>query len=150
MPDMGAGSLESFRMPRGLRLSLLWTSMIFLYVYNDYISMYAPGTVEDMIAGKLGPLGVASDAVLFGVAALMAIPSLMVFVSAGASAVLSKWLNVVFGAAYSLVNLATFFGSPPFYQFMVALEIVLSVSIVVSAVTWPKANAAASAGDAGR
>jgi hypothetical protein len=51
---------------------------------------------------------------------------------------LSKWLNAVFGAVYTLVNVATFFGSPLFYQFIVGVETVLSVSIVVSALTWPK------------
>ena len=131
--------LEAFRLPRGLRLALLWASMMFLYVYNDYIVMFTPGHIDMMSAGRIGPLGEATDLVLFGVAVLMAIPSLMVFLSAGAPARLSKWLNVFFGTAYGLVNLATFFGSPPFYQFIVALELVLSVSIVASALTWPKA-----------
>jgi hypothetical protein len=131
--------LEAFRLPRGLRLALLWASMMFLYIYNDYIVMFTPGRIEMMGDGRMGPLGEATDLVLFGVAVLMAIPSLMVFLSAGAPAQMSKWLNVVFGAAYSFVNLATFFGSPPFYQFMVALELVLSVSITASALTWPKA-----------
>jgi hypothetical protein len=45
---------------------------------------------------------------------------------------------VIFGALYTLVNAATFFGAPLFYQFIVCVEIVLSVSIVVSALTWPK------------
>ncbi len=36
-------------------MSLLWTSMMFLYVYNDYISMYAPDTIEMMREGRMGP-----------------------------------------------------------------------------------------------
>lgn len=136
--------LEEFRLPRGLRLALLWAAMMFLYVYNDYFSLYTPGTIDMMKAGRIGPLGPATDAVMLGVSALLAIPSLMVFLSAGASARLSKWLNVGFGTAYSLVNAATFFGSPLFYQFTVVLELVLSVAIVVSALTWPKAASAKS------
>ena len=132
-------SLQTFPLSRPLRLSLLWASMMFLYVYNDYIHMYVPGTIDSMIAGRMGPLGAATDTVLLGVAVLMTIPALMVFLSAGAPPVISKWLNVVFGAAYTCVNVATFFGSPLFYQFIVGVETVLSISIVAAAVTWPKA-----------
>lgn len=131
-------SLQAFPLPRPLSLSLLWTAMMFLYVYNDYFSMYLPGTIEMMSAGRIGPLGEATDAVLLGVAVLMAIPALMVFVPAALPAAFGKWLNVVFGAAYTLVNAATFFGSPLFYQFVVSIEIVLSISIVVLALTWPR------------
>ena len=136
-------SLQAFNLPRPLRLSLLWASMMFLYVYNDYIAMYLPGTIENMSAGRMGPLGEATSIVLFGVAVLMTIPALMVFLSAGLPPAFSKWLNVGFGAAYTLVNAATFFGSALFYQFIVSVEIVLSISIVVSALTWPKASLAA-------
>ena len=131
-------ALKSFELSRSLRLSLLWASMMFLYIYNDYFSLYVPGTIEDMSAGRIGPLGEATDAVMLGVAALLTIPSLMVFLSAGLPSAFSKWLNVVLGALYTLVNVATLFGSPLFYQFIVSIEIVLSVSIVVSALTWPK------------
>lgn len=133
-----AMSLKSYELPRPLRLSLLWASMMFLYIYNDYFSLYVPGTIEDMSAGRIGPLGAATSTVMLGVAVLLTIPSLMVFLSAGLPSAVSKWLNVTFGAVYSLVNVATLFGSPLFYQFIVSVEIVLSVSIVVSALTWPK------------
>lgn len=88
----------------------------------------------------MGPLGEATDAVLLGVAILMTIPALMVFLSAGLPAAFSKWLNVGFGVAYTSVNIATFFGSPPFYQLIVSVETVLSGFIVVSALTWPKSR----------
>jgi hypothetical protein len=112
--------------------------MMFLYIYNDYFSLYVPGTIEEMSAGRIGPLGEATSTVMLGVAVLLTLPSLMVFLSAGLPSTFSKWLNVMFGAVYTLVNLATLFGSPLFYQFIVSVEIVLSVSIVVSALTWPK------------
>ncbi|WP_291208037.1 DUF6326 family protein [Hyphomonas sp.] len=138
MSEKRRRSLQSFQLPRPLRLALLWVTMMFLYIYNDYFSLYLPGDIEEMMAGKIGPLGDATEAVLLGVAILMAIPALMVFASAGLPAVYSKWLNVVFGAAYTCVNIATFFGSPLFYQFTVCLETALSIFIVVSALTWPK------------
>ncbi len=131
-------SLQTFQAPRPLRLSLLWASMMFLYIYNDYFSLYVPGTIEGMSAGRIGPLGEATSAVMLGVAVLLTIPSLMVFLSTGLPPAFSKWLNVLFGAVYTCVNVATLFGSPLFYQFIVSVEIVLSISIVFSALTWPK------------
>lgn len=133
-----SSSLQQFPLQRPLRLSLLWASMMFLYIYNDYFSLYVPGTIEGMSAGKIGPLGEATSAVMLGVAILLTIPSLMVFLSAGLPPAFSKWLNVVLGAIYTCVNAATLIGSPLFYQFIVGVEIVLSISIVVSALTWPK------------
>lgn len=131
-------SLQAFELPCPLKLSLLWASMMFLYIYNDYFALYAPGTIEMMSAGTMGPLGEATDTIMLAVALLMAIPALMVFLSAGLPPALGKWLNVVFGAAYTCVNVATVFGSPPAYQFMVSIETVLSVSIVISAFRWPR------------
>ncbi len=139
MSDRGGSSLQSFHLPRPLKLSLLWAAMMFLYVYNDYISMYLPETIEMMSEGRMGPLGEATDTVLLGVAVLMTIPALMVFLSAGLPAGFSKWLNVGFGAAYTCVNIATFLG-PPFYQLIVSVETALSVFIVFSALTWPKSS----------
>jgi hypothetical protein len=130
--------LRAWELPLPLKLSLLWASMMFLYVYNDYFSLYLPGTIEDMSAGRIGPLGDATPFVMLGVAVLLTIPSLMVFVSAWLQPAFSKWLNVVFGVIYTLVNVATFFGSALFYQFIVSVEIILSISIVVSALKWPK------------
>ena len=130
--------LQSFQLSRPLRLSLLWASMMFLYIYNDYFSLYLPGTIEGMMAGTIGPLGDATEGVLLGVAALMTIPALMVVLSAGLPSPFSKWLNVGFGAFYTCVNFATFFGSALFYQFTVCIETALSIFIVASALTWPK------------
>lgn len=138
MSEKRKRSLQSVQLPRPLRLAFLWVTMMFLYIYNDYFSLYLPGDIEEMMAGKMGPLGEATETVLLGVSILMAIPALMVFASAGLPAVFSKWLNVVFGSTYTCVNIATFFGSPLFYQFTVCLETVLSIYIVVSALTWPK------------
>lgn len=141
MEKTPTASLKSWELPLPLKLSLLWASMMFLYIYNDYFSLYLPGTIEGMSAGKIGPLGEATPFVMLGVAVLLTIPSLMVFVSAWLPPPLSKWLNVVFGIIYTLVNVATFFGSALFYQFIVSVEVILSVSIVVCALKWPKQTA---------
>jgi hypothetical protein len=133
--------LEDRRAGPKLTLALLWTSLMFLYIYNDYFSLYLPGTIEGMSAGRIGPLGEATELVLVAVSLLLAIPALMIFLSVSLPAPISRWLNVVMGLAYSVVEVLTFAGPALFYQIVVALEIVLTVIIVWTALRWPRSGA---------
>jgi hypothetical protein len=116
----------------------MWASLMFLYIYNDYFSMYTPGTIEDMTAGRMGPLGDATPGVFVGESMLLAVPALMIFLSAALPPAFSRWLNVVLGSIYTIVEALTLPGSPLFFQIVVVLEIVLTVLIVWSAARWPK------------
>ncbi len=133
--------LESLPVPTNLKLSLLWASLMSLYIYNDYFSLFLPGTVEDMLNGRIGPLGEATEPVLVGVSIMLAIPALMIVLSAVLPATASKWLNIVMGAIYTLIQLMTFFGSALFYQIVVVLEIGVTGLIVWYAWRWPRAGA---------
>ena len=130
--------LETYRPPTAVKLALLWTALMFLYIYNDYFSLYVPGTIADLIAGRLGPLGHASPQVLVGVSMMLAIPSLMIFLSVALPPLVSRWLNIVLGVAYTGIEGMTFAGSPPFYQIVVGFEIALTLLIIWSALKWPR------------
>ena len=114
---------------------------MFLYIYNDYFSLYLPGTIAAMTAGRIGPLGPATPQVLIGVSMMLAIPSLMIVLSAVLPPVISRWLNVLFGAAYTAIQGMTFPGSPPFYQIVVGFEIALTLAIAWTALRWPRGQA---------
>ncbi|MDJ0638672.1 MAG: hypothetical protein QNJ20_07555 [Paracoccaceae bacterium] len=45
-------ALVSFDVPTPVRLSLLWATLMSLYVYNDFFSLYLPGEVEALSAGN--------------------------------------------------------------------------------------------------
>jgi len=130
--------LESLPVPTNIKLSLLWASLMSLYIYNDYFSMFLPGTVEDMLNGRIGPLGEATEPVLVGVSIMLAIPALMIFLSAALPATVSKWLNVAMGVIYTVIQCLTFFGSALFYQIVVVLEIGVTCLIVWYAWRWPR------------
>lgn len=136
--DQKPGSLETFAIPAPIKLSLLWAALMGLYIYNDYFSMYLPGAIESMSAGIMGPLGEITDAILIGVSLMLAIPALMIFLSSAMPPVLSRWINVILGLAYTVVQGLTFFGSEPFYQMVVVFEIVVTLLIVWIALRWPK------------
>jgi len=127
-----------------LKLALAWSALMFLYIYNDYFNLYMPGTIENMSAGRIGPFGKAGELVFVGLSMTLAIPALMIFLSAALPAVASRWLNVVFGAAYTVIEGLTFSGAL-FYQIVVGLEIALTLTIIVLAWRWPR-GAAANAG----
>ena len=139
MANMPKPPLETYRPPTAIKLALLWATLVFLYIYNDYFSLYLPGTIADMMAGRMGPLGPASPQVLVGVSMMLAIPSLMIFLSVAMPALVSRWLNVLFGVAYTGIEVMTFVGSPPFYQIVVGFEIFATLSIIWFALKWPRA-----------
>src|SRR5437764_661214 len=84
--------LEPCGAPTGIMLALAWASLMFLYIYNDYFSMYLPGVITNMSSGRIGHLGPATPRVLVGVSVLLAIPALMILLSAALPAVASRCL----------------------------------------------------------
>src|SRR5688572_29251838 len=105
MSAMKTRILEDTILPVRLKISALWVSVMFCYVYGDYFELYRPGKLEGMLQGKMGPLGAVTQGVLLGTAILMVVPSLMIFVSIALRATLCRWLNVVFGIVYSTIML---------------------------------------------
>lgn len=130
--------LQSFRPPTELKLSLLWTSLMFLYIYNDYFIMYTPGMIEGMSKGRMGPLGPATETIMVSVALLLAVPTLMIFLSAALAPQASRWLNVFLGLAYTAIEGLTFSGPRLFYTIVVGIEIVVTLLIVWYALRWPR------------
>ena len=87
------------------KLSALWASVMLCYVYGDFFGLFSPGKLMRMNAGEFGPLGQATPAVLVGVSVMMAIPALMIFLSA-IKAILSGSLAVcIFFRDISLLSL---------------------------------------------
>src|SRR6185369_10963766 len=86
-----------------IKLSALWAATMFCYIYGDYFELYTPGKLAGMLAGKMGPLGPATQGVLLGVAILMAIPAVMVFLPLVLKPALSRWVNIVLGALYTVI-----------------------------------------------
>ncbi|AXC16295.1 hypothetical protein ACPOL_7103 (plasmid) [Acidisarcina polymorpha] len=110
---------------------------MFCYIYGDFFELYQPGKLQQMPSGRTA-LGAAAQATLLSMAALMAVPSLMVVLSFLLPATLSRWLNIVLGVLYSAIMVLAIQGSWHFYVFFGLIEIALTVEIVWHAWTWPK------------
>jgi hypothetical protein len=123
-----------------LKISALWASLMFCYIYADYFGLYVPGALQDMLAGKIVPLGPVTQMVLLGTSLMLVIPSLMIFLSLVLKPNLNRWLNIVFGAAYTAITLITMWRWA-FYLFYGAIEITLTGLVVWFAWKWPRQKA---------
>ena len=134
-------ALEDLRLHVKVKLAALWTSAMFCYVYGDFVGLFKPGKLQMMIAGRM-PLGEVSQGVLIGMAVVMAIPSVMVFLSLVMSPRINRWTNIVFGVLYTAIMLLAIRRAWYFYTLFGWIEIILTALIVWYAWTWPKHRSA--------
>lgn len=132
--------LEEFRVPTPVKLSLLWASLMALYIYNDFIALWIPGMLEMMSEGQMGPLGEATDLLLIGVAIVVGLPATMVFLSSILPTKMSRLLNMVFGPIFCALAVWTGIGAAPFYQLIVLAEIIILILITWPAFRWPRTD----------
>ena len=133
--------LTDFKLHTKLKLSLLWASTIFCYIYCDYFELYVPGKLEGMLQGN-GLFGTVTQGALVATSVMLAIPSLLVFLSAAVNPRTSQILNITFGVIYTaLMALLAFQADWYFYKFFAALEALLTAFVVWYAWTWPKVEA---------
>ena len=74
-------TLQDARIPVQIKLAALWTSTMFCYLYADYFGLYVPGALHKTLDGIIEPLGPTTQNVLLGTSLMMAIPSVMIFLS---------------------------------------------------------------------
>ena len=120
------------------KLSALWVTLMLCYIYGDYFGLYVPGALQNMLDGNMGPLGKTTQNILLGTSFMMAIPSLMVFLSLVLKPAVSRWLNILLGSIYTAIILMTMPGAWNFYVFLGVIEAMLSLLIVWTAWHWPK------------
>jgi len=128
-----------------VKISALWIALMFFYLYRDVLGFMEPGHVEDLLAGELAGVRM-TQAVLLGSAVLMAIPSIMVFLSLALKATANRWLNIILGIAHIALLGGTFFVGPitALYTFYAIVEFLLMVLIVWHAWKWPRREDAGS------
>ena len=130
--------LEDFKINVKLKLSALWTAVMFCYIYGDYFSLYVPTCIAGFISGETmldNPLK------LFAASMLMAIPALMIFLSLALNPKISQWINILFGTIYTAIMILIAITSIApwwtFYVFLAIVESCLTLLIVWHAWRWP-------------
>lgn len=131
-------SLVERRVDTKLVIMSAWIAVMCLYIYCDIYSLYRPGQIDSMMKGKMGFLEI-SQASLFWVGVLMAIPSLMIFITPLANAGVSRIINMVISPLYVLVNIGNLAGEIWAYYYLFGLlELGLVIAIFIMALRWPR------------
>jgi len=135
-------TLEDLRMPVRAKLAAAWTSFMFLYIYVDYLHLYKPGVIDDILAGVVFKFDISQTFVVISLT-LVAIPILMILLSTTLPARANRTLNLVVASLYIPFSAFNVLGGSwiLFYGLGVVIEVILLAYILRSAWTWPRRTA---------
>ena len=135
-------ALEDLRMPVQAKLAAAWTSFMFFYIYVDYLHLYKPGAIDDILAGVVFEFDISQTFVVIALT-LVAIPILMILLSMTLPARATRTLNLVVASLYIPVSAFNVAGGSwlYFYGLGVVLEVIILAFILRSAWTWPRRTA---------
>jgi hypothetical protein len=120
-----------------IKISALWTSMLFVFAYVDIFSLYRPDFRADIEAGEIAGFTV-NQSFLLGTTVYVVIPSLMLFCALVLRPRVNRVGNIVLGIVYAPTIIAGAIGEWSYYIFGSAIEVALLAAIVYYAWTWPK------------
>ena len=131
--------LDNPPIPMQAKLAAAWTSFMFLYIYVDYFHLYKPGAIDQIRGGVVWELDI-SQTLLTAFLTLIAIPSLMVFLSMTLPARANRLMNLIVAPIYIPVSIFNALGESwtYFYGLSIGLEVILLALIVRYAWTWPR------------
>lgn len=134
-------TLEDSRVNVKLKLAALWTGFMFLYTYVDYFHLYMPGTLGDILKGKVFVFDITQGFLLVTLV-FVSIPALMIFLAVALPAKTNRLVNIIVAVIhipYMLFNLA---GEAWVHMvFGAVLEVILLCMIICYAWKWPRTEA---------
>ena len=133
------GALQDPRIPVQVKLAAAWTSFMFLYIYVDYLALYKPGFIDDILAGVVWEFDI-SQTFLTSTLALIAIPTVMILLSTTLPARANRAANLVVASLYIPVSVFNALGESwtYFYGLSIGLEVAILALILREAWTWPR------------
>lgn len=148
-PSLETANVEAHPMPLDdspvnvrMKLAAAWTSFMFLYVYVDYLVLYKPGFLDNILSGKIFVFDI-SQGFLLGALVSVSIPALMVFMSVTLPARVARCTNLIVAALYipySIINVA---GEAwvYFFAYGILVEVALLLLVIRFAWSWPRREA---------
>lgn len=119
-------------------LSALWASFMFLYIYVDYFHLYMPGTLKDMMAGRVFEFDI-SQTFLIAALVSVSIPAIMIFLSTALPAKICRLTNIIVALVYIPYTLFNLVGEAWVHMYYgAAVEVALLVLIIRYAKNWPE------------
>jgi hypothetical protein len=106
-------------------LAGIWVVVMLIYLWGDVLRLMSGDFTYGEIAGK--PV---SQGMWLGIAALMLIPILMVFLSLTLDQSVNRWANIIVAVGFFVLNVTSIHTYPSAYD-----RFLLAVSLVFNAVT---------------
>lgn len=133
--------LEDIKVGLKLKLAALWTSLMFLIIYLDYFALYMPGTIENILKGRVFVFDI-TQGFLLAALTIVTIPALMIFLSVALPAKLNRWTNIIIAAVNIPLILFNLAGEAWIHMvFGAVVEVVLLCLIIRYAWKWPSMGA---------
>jgi hypothetical protein len=136
-PLTATTEFELFKVNVRVKISALWTAMLFVFAYVDIFSLYRPDFRADVEAGQISGFTV-NQSFLLATTIYVVIPSLMVFATLVLRPRVNRLANIALSIIYALTIIAGAIGEWNYYILGSAVEVAVLASIVYYAWTWPK------------
>jgi len=123
---------DLFHVPPQVKISLMWASLLTLYLYNDYLLFFIPGQIEGMSSGSFGPFGQVTELKLLATAAFLAVPCCMIFLSSFVTRGVSRALNLIAAPLLTITNALQalpIFDAPLYFKFIAGIEVIITLLI---------------------
>ncbi len=117
-----------------IKLSTIWAALMLTYLLGDVLRIFS----GDFTAGELGGLQISQELML-GMAALLVIPAVMVFLSVTLKRSVNRWINIIFAIfffVFNLIGLPTY--ASAYDQFLISVGLIFNVLTVWHAWKWSK------------
>src|SRR5947209_448676 len=98
---------------------------MFCYIYADYFELFKPGRLDRIIAGN-GPIGPTTQGGLVVASLVLAIPSVMIFLSIALKATVNRPANIIVGSIYTVLIVFTAARNWAFMQMYGVVEVILT------------------------
>ena len=108
-----------------IKLSALWASTLFVFLYVDLVSMYRADVRADIEAGKVFAFTI-GQGVLLGMTAYILIPSLMVSLSLVLPVRVARTANIVLATLYAITIVGGAVGEWNYYILGSVVEVACS------------------------
>ena len=123
-----------------IKISALWTAMLFVFAYVDLFSLYRPDFRADLEAGEINGFDV-GQSFLLATTVYVVIPALMVFGALVLRPKTNRIVNIWLSVVYALTIIGGAIGEWNYYLLGSALEVAALIAIASYAWTWPKLGA---------
>ena len=120
-----------------IKLSALWVSLMLTYLLGDVLRIFS----GDSVAGEVSGMQI-SQGLMLGMAILMLIPIVMIFLSLILKYAVNRWANIIVPVFFFLFNAIGLPTYPSLYdQFLIVVGLVFNVLTVWVAWKWTQQEA---------